>query len=130
MEGYYDVRLGKQSVGQVVVKKVGLYYEFDCRCTLSGEILFRLAVTCGGKTEVLGILVPQNGAFVLKTRVPAKRLMPGSPAFQLVPRHSDLPEDFVPLRPEEPFRYLTRLQDAFLIKTAQGPGIAFREEGQ
>ncbi len=130
MDGYYDVCLGTQPVGQVVVKKAGLYYEFDCQCQLSGEIIFRLTVTCGGKTEALGIPVPQNGAFVLKTRIPAKRLGQGNPVFQLVPRHSPLPADFVPLRPEEPFRYLTRLQDAFLIKTAQGLGIGFREEGQ
>ena len=65
MEGVYQVLLGGQSVGKMRVERQGLYYRFSCRCEFSGEVIYKLEVTCGDRTESLGIPVPEGGAFVL-----------------------------------------------------------------
>ena len=127
MEGVYDILLGGRSVGQAVMVRHGLYWHFDCRCSLSGEVMFRIMVSCGGRTENLGIPVPQGKEFVLRTKLPAKKLGAGEPTFRVVPKHAPLPENWVPVNPEDPFAYLTRLQDAYLQVRDGKIGVAFRK---
>ena len=109
-----EIKLGGQAIGRAVVRREGLYWRFECRCSLSGEVVYRLRVRCGDKTENLGIPVPQNGAFELNTRIPVKKLGSGRMEMEAVPKRDKMEGQFVPLRAEEPFRYLRRLEDAFL----------------
>ena len=127
MDGTYEIMLGGESVGQAVVRRQGLYYRFSCRCDLSGEVIYRIPVTCGGKSESLGIPVPKNGEFYLDTRLAASRLGEGEPKFAAVPRRPDLGGMFVPISPEEPFRYLHRLENAFLARKDGQLGIVIPE---
>jgi hypothetical protein len=127
MDGTYEIMLGGEPVGQAVVRRQGLYYRFSCRCDLSGEVIYRITVTCGGKSESLGIPVPKNGEFYLDTRLAASRLGEGEPKFAAVPRRPDLGGMFVPISPEEPFRYLHRLENAFLARKDGQLGIVIRE---
>ena len=109
-----DILLGGQAVGTAQVSREGLYLAFRCRCHLSGEAVYRLQVRCGDRSENLGIPVPRNGTFELNTRVPAKRLGPGKMVIEAVPKKAEPEGMFVPLGAEEPFRYLRRLEEAFL----------------
>ena len=127
MDGTYEIMLGGESVGQAVVRRQGLYYRLSCRCDLSGEVIYRITVTCGGKSESLGIPVPKNGEFYLDTRLAASRLGEGEPKFAAVPRRPDLGGMFVPISPEEPFRYLHRLENAFLARKDGQLGIVIPE---
>ena len=127
MDGTYEIMLGGESVGQAVVRRQGLYYRFSCRCDLSGEVIYRITVTCGGKSESLGIPVPKNGEFYLDTRLAASRMGEGEPKFAAVPRRPDLGGMFVPISPEEPFRYLHRLENAFLARKDGQLGIVIPE---
>ena len=127
MDGTYEIMLGGESVGQAVVRRQGLYYRFSCRCDLSGEVIYRITVTCGGKSESLGIPVPKNGEFYLDTRLAASRFGEGEPKFAAVPRRPDLGGMFVPISPEEPFRYLHRLENAFLARKDGQVGIVIPE---
>ena len=128
MEGVYDITLGGRSVGQAAVFQNGLYLYFDCRCRLSGETVCRIRVKCGGKEEDLGIPVPEGRDFVLRRKIPAKRLGTGVPEFRVEPKKAVLPENWVPVRAEEPFAYLTRLQDAFLEVRDGQAGVSFRDD--
>lgn len=110
----YEIMLGGQSVGKVNVDRIGLYYHFDCRCDFTGEVMYRIEVSCGEKAEILGIPVPENGKFILRTKLPVKKLGDGKLAFRALPKHGAMAGKFVPLAPEEPFRYLKRLQEAVL----------------
>ena len=127
MDGTYEIMLGGESVGQAVVRRQGLYYRFSCRCDLSGEVIYRITVTCGGKSESLGIPVPKDGQFHLDTKLAASRLGEGEPKFAAVPRRPDLGGMFVPISPEEPFRYLHRLENAFLVRKDGQLGIVIPE---
>ncbi len=127
MEGTYVLTLGSQEVGQVQVRKEGLYYRFSCACRLSGDVISRVLVTCGGKSESLGILVPGGGSFTLETKLPAKRLGQGIPEFTIVSNWPDTLQEFIPIKPEEPFGYIERLKSAYLARKNGELGIAFRD---
>ena len=127
MEGVYDIMLGGRPVGQAAVFRKGLYLYFDCRCRLSGETVCRIRVKCGEAETDLGIPVPEGREFVLRTKKPVKGMGTGVPEFWVMPNRVTLPENWVPVRAEEPFAYLTRLQDAFLEVRDGQVGISFRE---
>lgn len=110
----YGVFFGSQGVGKVQVQRQGLYYRFQCRCQLSGEVMCRLYVRCGDQRENLGVVVPMDGGFGLDTRIPVKRLGEGPMAFSLIPKHSQ--GQFCPICPEEPFSYISRLKEGFLAR--------------
>ena len=119
----YEVFMGGQPIGKAVVERQGLYYSISCRCRLSGEVVCKVTVSCGENTESLGILVPEGGAFILTTRIPIKRLGEGELSFRAEPRHTELRGKFVPISPESPFAYISRLENAFLEIRQGQPGV-------
>ena len=127
MEGTYPIMHGDRSVGLAQVTRRGLYYIFSCRLQLTGKIICRLELTCGDQTENLGIPVPEGGTFVLNKTLPASRLKEGKPAFRVMPKHDSVQGEFIPINPEEPFAYLSRLKNAYLQYRDQQIGIVIRE---
>ncbi len=123
MEGTYGVYFGKDPVGKVQVRRQGLYYYFACRCRISGDVVCRLQIRCGDTRENLGIPVPVEDGFGLNTKLPVKRLGQGKPEFFLVPRHEKTEGTFAPIYPDEPFAYIGRLKEAFLVKKDGQLGI-------
>ena len=130
MEGNYPVLMGGTAIGTVKVTRQGLYYRFACRCRLSGDVMCRLTVTCGGTAHNLGILAPEGGEFGLRTGLPVKQLGEGVPQFRVLPNHKPVQGHFVPISPEEPFAYLSRLQDAFLEIRDGVPGLVISDKSR
>lgn len=126
MEGTYGVYFGKQLCGKVQVLRKGLYYHFHCRCRLSGEVLCRLTVSCGKQQENLGVVIPADGCFGLDTKLPAKRFTMEEPVFNLIPKTAEAEGQFIPIYPEEPFAYIERLKDAFLVRKYGQAGILLK----
>jgi len=127
LEGNYGVYFGNQPAGKVQVLRQGLYYRFICRCKLTGDVMCRLCVSCDGRRESLGVVIPMDGGFGLDTKLPAKRLGEGKPEFTLIPKH-DLPKGrFVPIYPEEPFAYIERLKESYLARKDGQVGVLLRE---
>ena len=110
----FDIILGNESIGKADVQKEGLYYRITCRCRLSGEVTYKVIASCGEQKADLGILVPENGAFMLTTRIPMKKLGEGAMLFRAEPRHPKLEGKFVPISADEPFSYLSRLENAYM----------------
>ena len=113
MEGSYTVWLGKEPVGQATVERQGLYYWFRCRCQLYSEVMCRVTVSCGSNHESLGILVPAGKDYVLTKKLPVK-LFSGTPEFWITPKQPQRQEFYVDIYPEEPFRYIAKLEKAYL----------------
>ena len=114
MVGTYDVKIGSETVGKMVVEKQGLYYRFSCRCSLSGKTVHSVAAVCGGNRVHLGICVPMGGQFGLEKKLPCKQFPGGKVEFLLIPRGAHQGRRFVPVYPEEPFAYMAKLKEAFL----------------
>ena len=123
MTGDYEVFFGNQPVGRVQVLRQGLYYRFVCRCKLTGDVVCRLYVSCGGQQENLGVVVPRGDGFGLDTRQPVKRFREGEPSFSLITKHEPSSGQFVPIIPEEPFAYIERLKTSFLVRKYGQLGI-------
>ena len=113
MEGIYPIYWDEKTIGQVQISRKGLYYLFVCKCSFTESCVCRLMIRCGTKTERIGILVPEGDAFVLKKQIPIKNFHSEKPVFYIL---CDIPGDkkglFVPVTPKEPFRYLSKLQNA------------------
>ncbi len=126
MEGNYEVLFGKDQAGKVRVLREGLYYRFSCRCQISGKVMCRLWVSCADRRENLGIVIPMGSGFGLDTRIPVKRIGEGELSFCLLPQGEPVPQTFVSLAPDEPFAYLSRLKDAYLVRKNGQLGICIR----
>lgn len=83
----------------------------------------RIAVRCGGNEIVLGVPIPATDGFRLDTRLPVKRFTQGTPEFYIIGESHRHKTNFVPIRPEEPFSYIEKLKDSFLIKKYGSLGI-------
>ena len=125
--GTYPILRGGETIGQACVERKGLYYYFSCRCKLSGEVIYRLTVSCGEITENLGVPVPEGEDFVLMTRIPASRLGQGEMTLRAVPKHGKPEGKFIPIAPDEPFAYLRQLEKAVFEKRNGQMGIILKD---
>lgn len=123
LEGNYSVYFGKERVGTVQVYRRGLYWQFVCRCRLYSKSLCRLQVTCCGQQVDLGILVPVQDDFGLEKKLPVKRLGEGTPEFRIRMAGEKPEKQFIPICPEEPFAYISRLKESYLVHRNGALGI-------
>ena len=127
MNGDYEIRMGKEVIGTAAVEQQGLYYRFSCRCNISGSVICRVTVSCNGHHENLGVLIPVGDGFGLTTKLAVKKLGKGPFQFRAMPKNQKSEGKFIPIYPEEPFAYISRLQNAFLeIRNGQA-GIMIGE---
>ena len=122
MEGTFSVFLNGQTVGKVQVSREGLYYRFSARCHLREKEMCRLEANGIN----LGIPAPEGAAFRLETKKPAK-LFSGKWDFQIIPNRPAIEGKFVPIKPEEPFSYLSRLKESYLVRKGDLVGIILKE---
>ena len=126
MEGTYDVMLGKEKRGSVTVRAQGLYWHITCHCRLYADVMQELVAITGEREVKLGVLVPEGGSYCLRTRI-VKKELPSFDGFCIRPRHR-AEEAFYPIRPEEPFRYLHRLEEAYLARRGEEIGLVLRQK--
>ena len=112
MDGLYDIFHGSEKIGKAEVKREGLYYRFRCVCNLTGEVMYRITVSCGEDTENLGILMPSGDSFYLEKRLPVSHFDGNAPTFRAVPKHPQVTGAWMPIAPEKPFEYIDRLENA------------------
>lgn len=125
MEGTWTVFDCGEAVGQCWGSREGLYTRFSCRCALQDGGIHDLLLRIGNWQQSLGVLVPSAGAFVLDTRLVSRQLPEGTPEFSVRPRGTRA-DAFIPVVPEEPFAYLTRLEKAYLVRRGDQVGLTLR----
>ena len=124
MVGIYQIWQNDRMAGTVRVERMGLYYHFSCRCrSESGQI--RLWMRRGEQEMDLGLCVPMDGEFGTEKRLPVKDCGEGEPGFFL--RSPHVRQRFIPLAPEEPFRYIHRLENAYLEQRGNTLGIVITD---
>ncbi len=128
MERQYAIGIHGQQTGKVCVLRSGLYYHFHCRCVLPSNDIFRLIVCCGTNQENLGVLVPVGTGFGLDTKLPVRKIGEGTLSFLIIPKRNHHISCFAPILDEEPFAYITRLKESFLLKKDGQLGICIQEK--
>lgn len=116
-----DIIQDGRIIGQAQVWQEGLYYRFDCRCQPIG--MCRLAVCCGEHREYLGIPVPRAGEFILTTRIAVKKIGRGEMRIVAEAKHRGQNNEFISVDPEEPFQWLSMLQNAYLQERSGKIGV-------
>ena len=124
MFGLYDIYCNQTKIGKAEVSREGLYYRFRCCCDLPEGEIYRLCVTCGDRTENLGIPVPNGDSFWLSVRLPVSRFSGDEPIFRAMPREQ---RGWAPVIPEVPFPYLSELENAVLGEKDGEMGIFISE---
>ena len=126
MVGIYEVFQNGGKVGTVQVEQRGLYYHFECRCRIYSREIQRLWMRRGRRETDLGVCVPVAEGFGTEKRLAIKDCGAGEPEFFLRPQQ--IRKIFIPLSPEEPFRYLHRLEHAYLEQRGNTLGIVLTEK--
>ena len=123
--------LGQEKIGTVCVLKEGLYYRFMCKCQLSGEVVYQIIVGSSLGETNLGVCVPIECGFGINTRVPIKTVGDPPFSFTVVPKHTEKRGEFVPIRADEPFVYLQKLDNAYcsMLDGTHTIWIAKEDEG-
>ena len=128
MDGLYDIYRGQEKIGKAEVKQEGLYYRFRCVCDLSGEVIYRITVSCGESTENLGIPIPSGDSFYLEKKIPVSHFSGQGVIFRAMPRHPQVPDMWIPIKPEQPFEYIDRLENAVAEQRNGEMGILIPSE--
>ena len=121
----YQVQLDGSEIGAVTCKKDGLYYVLSCRCEIYDEQIYKLVAICGNQRIALGTLVPDNGRFMLNTRIPIKSFPVKEVAFLAVPQREQGTQDYIKLRESKPIPTLEWLIDAHFGYRGLEPVIYF-----
>ena len=101
----FDVIQGGQVVGNVEMRREGLYCRISCRCQRYDDEIHRLYAD----GEKIGVLIPEGEELVLETKVAAKGLKEGC-SFSLDENRGN----FVPIRPGEAFAHLDKVRQGRL----------------
>ena len=125
MFGLYDIYQDEKKIGKAEVSREGLYYRFRCNCDLPEGKIYRLTVTCGGKTENLGIPIPYGDSFWLSTRLPVSKFSGDEPHFAALPKEN---KNWIPVSVDMPFPHISQLSSATLEERNGEMGLLISEE--
>lgn len=109
----YELRYQEKMIGEVLVKKIGLYYEIECCFAENRSKRFRLvAVSNNGEVD-LGECRFFNGQFRLIRRLPINAVGREMLRFYIIAVEDS--KSIYPIREDKPFQYIDKLDKAALI---------------
>lgn len=123
MNKIFEIKMDGQRIGEVEMKKEGLYYRFQCRCQLVQPNICTITLFSNGKEHKLGICVPTGNDFCLNTRIPIKYIGEGPFAFFATVKSSAEQERFCPIDPAKGFSELALLENARLCMRNNQLGV-------
>ncbi len=110
----YSVYYVDKIVGTAQLTIKGLYYHIVASCVLSDPDVYRLHAHSNAGTMDLGLLVPKDGRFTLSRSIPIKQFGTDALVFTIKDHRIDKTQFRVPLKLNQPFLYLTQLEQAKL----------------
>lgn len=127
MDASYQILHEKNTVGTCTAVQEGLYIRFSCKCTVPQGEIYTAYLRSEGCEIKLGIPIPEGSGYTLEKRIPAKRIPGGSLSVILRSKADEKKKRFSPIYPDEPFAYLDKLENAFLLIRDGRMGIVIRE---
>ena len=120
----YPIYFAQERIGTAEVTKEGLYYRICCRCAVCGDVPLRVRAAATAEVD-LGLCIPMGDVCGMVVRIPVKYVGQGSLRFRASATHTAT-EEMTVISPNEPFGYIARLKDAYLMKRGQVIGICYR----
>ena len=106
----FDITFHGVIVGNANVEKNGLYYQFQCRCKLDDDAIYRIKVSDGIHDRMLGVCIPDGMDFILKKKVPLKLFSGNSFIFTVYKSEKCL----IPVKSGVVFPHIDKLEAARL----------------
>ena len=128
MQGSYPVLFEDTNVGEAQIVKEGLYYNVHCSCKLSNDAICRLYLYNDAEKIDLGILIREQGEYVVRTKIAAKRLSHTNVVFRVISPNHIRGKDQIAIKPAEPFPCLAQLEQLRLIRQSDGFGAIYIKE--
>lgn len=131
MQQTHSVLWNGNRAGTLQLTREGLYYRVDCSCNTIDKQIYRLLGRWGDTQLRLGVLIPEGNEMRLRTKIPAKKLAGKQTEFWLErvctakqePVNLQRDGRYIPIYPDEPYAYLSKLKDSYLeIRNGQ-PGL-------
>ena len=120
MDGIYPVFLENVKVGEAKIDTQGLYYAINCTCMLQQGPMHRLVI-CGDTEKIdLGVLIPEQGKSVLRTKIVRKKLLYKEPTFCILEPGAKKQHGWVVPNTTKTFAHLHQLEQLKLIKKTDG----------
>lgn len=118
----FSIMFENNIVGIARTNTTGLYTTFHCICRFLADGMYRVVAVYGKRSLVLGLCIPENEAFVLRTKIPTKHLNDATPTFYII---SDAQPKSVFITEDELHgcNFLKYLLDAKLENREGRPGI-------
>ena len=107
----YKVNYNNKTVGKAYVDIQGLYAQISVSCQSLEEDFYRLFVRCGGNCLDLGVLLPNNNAMGICTKIPTKNVDLQEPIFEIVNKSLTKQELRIAVDPTVPFEHLYHITD-------------------
>lgn len=128
LEGIWNVTYDEKVIGVCKVRRIGLYYGFDCKCNLISDEICRLYMRCDGVLTDLGVFVPQEDEMHLSKRRAAKQFPDCKPEFSVnIGTRFEEKDFFIPVCADAPFRYLQELCHACFSVQNGVPGVIIKK---
>lgn len=128
MDTCFDIFLSQNKVGTVTLRKQGLYYQLECYCSIPMKERFSLVLICGSNEINLGVCVPYEKGFGLKTRIKCAAIEHREPRFALLPKNLTQKKPFYPVFKNKPFALLDNLENGYFQIQEGQAGIVFRNQ--
>lgn len=121
------VWLNGEVAGSVCITKEGLYTRFLCQCRLPDNHIYRLSLSCNGQKTDLGICVPQGEYYTVNKIVKSRQIGDGEMCFQIIPTTEKTKDSFIPLLPNQPFDYISKIENMILCVDNDGYGVLIED---
>ncbi len=109
-------------VGKATITEEGLYYRFDCICSLPQNGIFRVYAITPFEEINLGVCIPENGKMCVTSSIPVSRIGVSMPRF-VVHSKNELMSDFYELMPDEPIESISLLRECYFTCSNGRKGI-------
>lgn len=124
MNQTYPIWQDDMIIGEAQVSKKGLYYHIRCTCKCCCDSALRVNVQCGNQKADLGILIPEAGVYTANTRIAVTKLGAEELHFFIQSKHAKNPEPLVRITSEEPFAYISDLEN---IRFRKENGLSYAQ---
>lgn len=116
LDRVYPVCWGEKRVGDICLRKNGLYYKLGCQCSLPGNRIFRLFAEYGDWQCKIGIPAPEGGYYTLRANVRFGETPVDNLRFFVVADEDQLRQQPIPIYENEPFLHMGDLDKMVLRK--------------
>ena len=121
----YEVYCADRVIGSISLEPQGLYYKIFSYCERISEKFPKLYAVCGDHKTSIGVYKPQGNGFVMERLLSIKSWDLKGISFQIGSMDRQIKGETIPVFPDRPFPYISRIGNAQFCREDEQPGILY-----